>query len=468
MNNSPNISDLDKLADTLRTYSNKYAWEQTLIDISDENLQTLIKTFPNSAMLNSGNGEYGRYDIVTAYPEAIINADQLQDNQIPPALSTVIHNPPPPPESFVAIPFSLGFIGFASYEFGAQKIIGIDKSSSIHTSNKANTPPIYIGAYSWSYVKDLKNKKAYLSFSPFCPNAKRKKIKEILFSRKTETSAPTSMPHPTWKKTLNEAHYHQQLSKIKRYIHQGDCYQVNYTQRFEAEIAKSPQGYSPIDHYIELKKVTDTPYSCYLSFDADTHLLCFSPEQFIGIRNKFIETKPIKGTIANTGNQGDSHALRQSTKNQAENLMIVDLLRNDLSKVCTLHSVKVDKLFSLESYKNVHHLVSHISGELKPGTSELEAFFSCFPGGSITGAPKKRAMEIINELETSPREAYCGSVFYLNYNGNFDSNILIRSIVQHKDKLFCWAGGGIVADSSSDEEYQESLTKVANLTGIAD
>lgn len=466
MNNSLNISDLNELADKLKSYSSKYTWDQSIIEVSDNDLHTLVKNFPNSVMLNSGKGEHGRYDIVTSAPEAIIHANHLESDKIPKTLEKIVKASPVPPASFISVPFSLGFIGFASYEFGAEKILGLDKSLTTAKQNMANTPPLYIGIYTWSYVKDLKMNTAYLNFSPFCPHSKREKIKATLFANKTEQAAPTLNVKPAWEKSVDEAHYYRQLSRIKHYINQGDCYQVNYTQRFEAKLTTCAKQYSPLDHYIDLKKITNTPYSCFLSFDNDTHLLCFSPEQFIGIHNRRIETKPIKGTIANTGNQDNAQTLRQSKKNQAENLMIVDLLRNDLSKVCTLHSVKVDKLFSLESYKNVHHLVSHISGQLKPEISELEAFFSCFPGGSITGAPKKRAMEIINELESTPREAYCGSVFYLNYNGDFDSNILIRSIVQHKDKLFCWAGGGIVADSSASEEYQESLTKVANLTGI--
>jgi para-aminobenzoate synthetase component 1 len=255
---------------------------------------------------------------------------------------------------------------------------------------------------------------------------------------------------------------------VQDYIHAGDCYQVNLTQRFECDLADTKSEFSAIDFFLKKQYELQTPYSAFMSFSTDCNLLSFSPEQFIRIKDSVIESKPIKGTIANTADQSNIERLQTSLKNQAENVMIVDLLRNDLSKVCEVNSVHVPELFKIESFKNVHHLVSHIRGTLRNDISALDAFLSCFPGGSITGAPKLRAMEIIRELEMYDRSAYCGSVFYWNDNGHFDSNILIRTVIQTGEKLYCWAGGGIVADSELEDEYQESLTKVANLTGITE
>tara|TARA_R110001592_G_scaffold198448_4_gene446680 strand:- start:3965 stop:5002 length:1038 start_codon:yes stop_codon:yes gene_type:complete len=328
-------------------------------------------------------------------------------------------------------------------------------------------PSLFIGHYTWSYVFDHKAQKGYLTFSPFCSPATKKKVLDLIAGPLTYNSVSENQEHQlntlSWKKSQPQTQYKKQFDQIKNYIYSGDCYQVNLTQRFETNT-----DLNATDLYFATRQKIRTPYSCFISFNETQHLLSFSPEQFIAIKNRIIESKPIKGTIANTGNAENLDILKNSKKNQAENVMIVDLIRNDLGRVCKASSIHVPELFKVETYDNVHHLVSHIKGSLKKGVSELEAFLSCFPGGSITGAPKIRSMQIIDEIEKHDRSAYCGSVFYLNHNGNFDSNILIRTVIKDGDQLFCWAGGGIVADSEYLEEYQESLTKVANITGITE
>ena len=201
-------------------------------------------------------------------------------------------------------------------------------------------------------------------------------------------------------------------------------------------------------------------------------ILSLSPERLLSIQQQEALTQPIKGTIARDSIQeidkANADTLQASIKNRAENLMIVDLLRNDLGKNCIAGSIKVPQLFKLESYPNVHHLVSSITGTIKKEVSALDVFEGCFPGGSITGAPKKRAMEIIEELEECQRSVYCGSIAYINAKGDMDSNITIRTIACDGEKLYCWGGGGIVADSTIEEEYNESLTKInALLEGLA-
>jgi len=193
-------------------------------------------------------------------------------------------------------------------------------------------------------------------------------------------------------------------------------------------------------------------------------MLSISPELFFALKDVLITAKPMKGTAARvTDPQADAQAkaqLRADPKHRAENLMIVDLLRNDIGKSCIAGSIHVEKLFELESFPTVHHLVSTIKGELLPDRDAYTLLRDCFPGGSITGAPKRRAMEIIAELEPHARQAYCGSVFYISPDGRMDSNIAIRTLQTSADSISCWGGGGIVADSNCEREYQETFDKV--------
>ena len=365
-----------------------------------------------------------------------------------------------------ALPFTHGLIGFCSYNMGED--LTLKKNSNKQKTNNADDfPESFVGFYTWSYTYNHQSKKGLITFSPFCQQALRQKILNCIDSTKesppklSTNKAYKSLVDLNWAKSQSFADYAKAFECIRHYINYGDCYQVNLTQRFESQSDEDAA-----DLYFSTRESIKTPYSCFFSFSAKHHLLSFSPEQFIAVKNRVIESRPIKGTISNDGSDANKQFLRNSVKNKAENLMIVDLLRNDLGKVCKSGSVYVPELFTLATYKTVHHLVSHIKGHLKDGISEIDAFLSCFPGGSITGAPKIRSMEIIKELEQHSRGAYCGSVFYLNHDGNFDSNILIRTVVKNNDKLYCWAGGGIVADSELNEEYQESLTKVSNITGI--
>ena len=197
------------------------------------------------------------------------------------------------------------------------------------------------------------------------------------------------------------------------------------------------------------------------------YILSASPERFIQLKDKQIETKPIKGTRprSNVREQDEQiiAELKQAPKDNAENLMIVDLLRNDIGKVAKPGSVKVPKLFAVESFPAVHHLVSTITAELADHASGVALLKGAFPGGSITGAPKIRAMQIIEELEPHRRSVYCGSFAYLSFNGRIDSSITIRTLVCENNQIHCWAGGGIVADSEYASEYQETFDKVSKI-----
>lgn len=279
------------------------------------------------------------------------------------------------------------------------------------------------------------------------------------FSRHSRFSAGKF--NPEW----NKADYDDAFYKVQAYLNAGDCYQINLTHPHCAAYKGNP-----IEILAPLYDALNPSFGGYFS-GQDCELVSVSPERFISIDQLGrIEAKPIKGTIKRSSNpEQDQYyidELSNSAKNQAENLMIVDLLRNDLSMSAEPSSVQVEKLFELETHPNVHHLVSTISAQLKQSISPAQAISNAFPGGSITGAPKKRAMEIIAELEAQPRSLYCGSLGYYSDSGNADFNILIRSVEFRDQVMTCWGGGGITVDSDCDEEYEESLTKIRKIMQV--
>lgn len=257
------------------------------------------------------------------------------------------------------------------------------------------------------------------------------------------------------------AQYHEHFQRIQRYLLEGDCYQVNYAQAFRARCHGNTAAAMQ-----QLLGISNPDHAAWLTLP-EGEILSLSPELFMQTEKGHITTKPIKGTAPRSANPEDDAALRrglqESRKNQAENLMIVDLLRHDISQHAETGSVKVEKLFEVESLPQVHHLVSTISARLKEGSHPVDLLRDCFPGGSITGAPKKRAMEIIAELEPTPRSVYCGSIGFINADGDAHFNIAIRTLLRLDDELYTWAGGGIVADSDCESEYQECFDKIGAL-----
>jgi len=266
---------------------------------------------------------------------------------------------------------------------------------------------------------------------------------------------------PAWKKQ----DYRQAFNKVQNYLKAGDCYQINLTHPYNSTY--KGQASSLLCPLLEQLQPNFAGY-----FQGqDVELISLSPERFISIDpSGRLEAKPIKGTIKRSPDTKTDQLLIEelssSPKNQAENLMIVDLLRNDLSMSATSGSVKVEKLFELESHPNVHHLVSTISAQLKPEIKPAAAIAQAFPGGSITGAPKVRAMEIIEELEAQPRSLYCGSLGYYSDSGHCDFNILIRNLEFRENTITCWGGGGITVDSECDDEYEESITKIQSIMDV--
>ncbi|MFP4278803.1 MAG: aminodeoxychorismate synthase component I [Halochromatium sp.] len=260
---------------------------------------------------------------------------------------------------------------------------------------------------------------------------------------------------------LSEAAYTNAFGRVQAYIRAGDCYQVNLAQRFAA-----PAKGDPWAAYRRLRMLNPAPFSAYLKTPFG-EVLSSSPERFLALRHGQVETRPIKGTRPRGATPGEDAALRQaltqSEKDRAENLMIVDLLRNDLGRVCRPGSIRVPALFDIETYASVHHLVSTVRGELRNDEDAASLLRACFPGGSITGAPKIRAMEIIEELEPHRRGVYCGAIGYLGFDGAMDTNIAIRTIVHNGGQVRFWAGGGLVVDSDPEQEYRETYDKASRL-----
>ena len=263
--------------------------------------------------------------------------------------------------------------------------------------------------------------------------------------------------------TFTHRAYLEAVARVREYILAGDIFQANLSQRFQC-LSDEP----PFQLYQRLRQLNPAPFAAYLGFD-EVAVLSASPERFLRLDEdrRRIETRPIKGTRPRgLGPMHDAalgRALAESEKDRAENVMIVDLLRNDLSRVCRPGTVRVPELFALEHHPTVHHLVSTVVGEIEPGSGAVELIRATFPGGSITGAPKVRAMEIIAELEPTQRAVYCGSIGYVSATGAMDTSIVIRTYLALGGQVYFQAGGGIVADSDPELEYRETLDKARGL-----
>ncbi|MEY9511437.1 aminodeoxychorismate synthase component I [Bradyrhizobium elkanii] len=253
------------------------------------------------------------------------------------------------------------------------------------------------------------------------------------------------------------------VQRVIELILAGDLFQANIAQCFSAKV--SPL-FDPLTFYCQLRSLNPAPFAALLRYDRLT-IASSSPERFLKLTGRQVETRPIKGTIARSADSGEdrrrAEILLASEKDCAENIMIVDLLRNDLSRVCTDNSVEVTALCDLESYASVHHLVSVVRGALAADQDAISLLRACFPGGSVTGAPKVRAMEIIADIEKVAREVYCGSIGFIGFNGQMDTNIAIRTVMIDDELAVFHAGGGITAMSNPEAEYEETLAKAQRL-----
>lgn len=358
-------------------------------------------------------------------------------------------------------PFAGGALGYFSYDLGRR----IEVMPSL-AENDENLPLMAVGIYDWIVLVDHEAQQSWLLGQGRDPSTKERWEERVqLFSQPVADTAERDFQiTAAVQSNMDQQQYAAAYQRAKEYIRNGDCYQVNLAQRFSAPC----QG-DPWVAYQRLRQVNAAPFAAYLNYPFVQVLSC-SPERFLKVTHGFVETQPIKGTRPRSSypmhDQAISEWLYESEKDRAENLMIVDLLRNDLSKSCAIGSVKVPKLFEVKGFASVHHLVSTITGRLAEGRDALHLLRGCFPGGSITGAPKIRAMEIIEELERHRRGVYCGSIGYIGFDGNMDCNIAIRTLTHQAGQIRFWAGGGIVYDSTLEGEYQESFDKVAAMLNL--
>ncbi|MCW8092272.1 aminodeoxychorismate synthase component I [Alteromonas sp. ASW11-130] len=351
------------------------------------------------------------------------------------------------------LPFIIGAAGLCSYDLGRYY-----EQLPSNAKNELSCPDMAIGIYEHSLIEDSVTGEIFECRLSTLPPIN---VQQWLNGKNTKRSFTL---RSRWQANLSKSEYTEALHSISDYLKAGDCYQVNMAQRFNAAYEGSEW-----DAYLKLKQQNKAPFSVFMRLPHNS-ILSISPERFISVDQDEVETKPIKGTRPRYADpvkdKDSSNALLNSEKDRAENLMIVDLLRNDLSKHCQPNSVNVPSLFALESYAAVHHLVSTVKGKLKPDSTAWDLIAGAFPGGSITGAPKIRAMEIIDELEPHRRHVYCGSILYMGLRGDMDSSILIRTLLTENNYIYCWAGGGIVLDSIADEEYQETLDKVSRILPV--
>ncbi|MCQ4314543.1 aminodeoxychorismate synthase component I [Stutzerimonas zhaodongensis] len=415
-----------------------------------------VRKAPGAILLDSGRpvAERGRYDLISAWPQQVLepNVDESGTaffTRLRSALHALGTAEPP---AQLELPFTGGLLGFLGYDFGSR----LERLPVTAVQDLA-LPAARFGLYAWALVTDHHRRAAHLIFHPRLEMVERARLIELFERESLPDPATFSLTSPFSADTDRDG-YKQAIERIHDYIQAGDCYQVNYAQRFRATCAGDPW-----EAYRALRAACPTPYSGYVSVESGA-IVSLSPERFMRLANGVVETRPIKGTRPRRSNPDEDHieaqALQNSAKDRAENLMIVDLLRNDLGRSCEIGSVRVPELFKLESYPNVHHLVSSVSGTLAIGKDPLDLLEGSFPGGSITGAPKIRAMQIIDELEPTRRSIYCGSLLYLDVRGEMDSSIAIRTLLIQRDEVTCWAGGGIVADSDWEAEHQETLDKV--------
>jgi para-aminobenzoate synthetase component 1 len=425
----------------------------------------------------------GRYSFVAAEPAAVVSRrgadagdalDEIRRLLAPRAAEAIPGLPP----------FQTGALGYIAYEWG-RTLERIPAPSY----DDLDLPDVVFGIYDWTVAWDHEASRAWVIARD---EANKRRALDLLGDpeRVAPRGSRVATQHPQgppvavrepgerppsypvdadWidprlglRASFTHAGYLDAVNRVRDYIYAGDIFQANLSQRFEAALVELPW-----DLYRRLRTRNPAPFAAFIELPKCS-VLSASPERFMRVDGGgHVETRPIKGTRPRgVGPEHDAalgRALTESAKDRAENLMIVDLIRNDLSRVCEPGSVRVRELFALEHFATVHHLVSTVVGTLSPGLDGLDLLRASFPGGSITGAPKIRAMEIIAELEPSGRGVYCGAIGYLSVTGELDTNIAIRTALAADGRVYLNAGGGIVADSDAEQEYQETFHKARGI-----
>jgi len=418
-----------------------------------------LADLPWAIWLDSGG--MARYDIITANPRRTLSLYAEPPGADP--FASIRKELGEQTEPIADIPFAGGAMGYWGYDL-------MRRGAAIAESDGGAEPlpDMAIGIYDWALVLDHQLHRARLVSHRRYPETEKmlpQILRRLQDIKTLPAEANTTFPpddfrvHGKITSNFSADSYAGAFAYVQEFLRSGDCYQINLAQQFSALASGDA-----LNAYLTLRSFSPAPYSAFLNLPR-AKILCASPERFLRVRNGSVETRPIKGTRPRSSDaQQDrqlAEELRNHPKDRAENLMIVDLLRNDLGKSCVPGSVRVPKLFELESFANVHHLVSTVEGTLAGGCDALDVLRDCFPGGSVTGAPKLRAMQIIEQLEPHRRGIYCGAIGYVGFDGNMDSNIVIRTMVYADGKIRCWTGGGIVADSVMAAEYQETLDKAS-------
>lgn len=431
---------------------------------------TLLELFaplaqqPWAMLLHSGFAEHShnRFDILVAAPKVtlttrgqiteICRGMEEQQSQEDPfqLLQQQLEQQNQHPAANTDLPFQGGALGLFGYDLGRR----VEKLPQMAQAN-ITLPDMAVGIYDWALIAD--HHKKTLTLLSYGDTEQRW---QWLCSQQSEPQQDFTLTS-RWQANMTRQQYGEKFQRIQQYLRSGDCYQINLAQRFSADY----QG-DEWQAFQQLNVSNRAPFSAFLRLP-DNAVLSVSPERFLWLENQQIQTRPIKGTLPRLADAEQdaqqAQRLANSAKDRAENLMIVDLLRNDIGRVAEPGSVKVPELFVVEPFPAVHHLVSTITALLPERTPATELLRACFPGGSITGAPKVRAMEIIEELEPQRRNAYCGSIGYISACGTMDTNITIRTLFTESGRIYCSAGGGIVADSQEQAEYQETFDKVGRI-----
>jgi len=420
---------------------------------------------PWAVFLDSGQDKKG-FDIISAMPfctlltkgkETRIEYNQQISSSTLPALSLVRQYLGKPMTPIPNIPFCGGAMGWFSYDLARQ----LEKIPNLIKDHQP-LADMAIALYDWALIINHQKQKCHLVSQQ--KHSETIKIWQQLINLFKNPiiyqGEPFQVTQPI-QAAITKKQYQQCFNKIKHYIKEGDCYQINYAQSFTTQATGS--GWLA---YKKLRQIAPAPFSAFINHP-QAQILSTSPERFISLRYGMVETKPIKGTSPRfkdkKQDQQSALELSKSTKDRAENIMIVDLLRNDLGRCCQIGSVHVPKLCDIESFSNVHHLVSTVRGLLQQDKQAIDILMACFPGGSITGAPKIRAMQIIESLEIKRRAIYCGSIGYIGFDGQMDTNIAIRTLIYKAGEVSFSVGGGIVYDSQMHAEYQETLDKASGL-----
>jgi len=365
------------------------------------------------------------------------------------------------PSQIAPLPFSGGAVGFFSYELGR----GLERISSRHTE-PFGMPDMVVGVYDSVMGFDHKAEQAWLMLTqrPGTDFSGRADALSARFGRQATRSA---LPDLVWQPDFDREAYLERVQRILEYIRAGDIFQANFTAR---QVAARPAGPDLMSLYLALRETNPAPFAAYLDCGAGLTLLSASPERFLSLdTGGRIEARPIKGTRPRSSDclrdQELARELAASSKDRAENLMIVDLLRNDIGRVAEIGSIAVPEFCEIEHFAKVHHMVSCVTGKLRSGADAIDLLRAALPGGSVTGAPKIRAMQIIDEMEACRRGPYCGAIAWIGFDGAMDSSIIIRTLIATPTHLLAQAGGGIVADSKPAAEYEEMMVKLASILG---